>query len=526
MQNARTHTSKIRTRWFTVILLLIWLIAVTYLASTHEFRRDEVRALSLARAAQWPWDLFALTRYDGHPIVWYALLYVGWHIAHSSLVLPLISIAIAFAAVILFLRIAPFPLWFKCLFIFSGLPFYEYAVTARNYGISMLLMVVAAALFAQSTKYRAKKGWWLALILALLANTNVHSALIVGVITTLWATKLAVNLMGWRSKTSARREMQAPTREILAQFAIIIAGVVLCAITTWPTDNTILTSAHRVFRLDEFAGAIFTALVRPDLTFKHLGTEQLSPIVTAVLLAFAILGLVRHRSFFWAALATHTLLGVLFLQVYSGSYRHEGLFIIFLLFLYWQAWVKESNIKSRSFKLGFYAGLVPLICINVFLGGQYALDDVQHALSSNRALGQLIQQTPAYSQAIIMAEPDYAVESLPYYTDNPLYVLREGRFGKTVAWTTAASDRMSLGQLLAAAKKIQAQEQRPVLVVLGHLHISDSDKQAAGEKRFSYNKTFTWRAEDWVAFGTATQRIAIFDEATSDENYEVYWLRP
>ena len=222
----------------------------------------------------------------------------------------------------------------------------------------------------------------------------------------------------------------------------------------------------------------------------------------------------------------HTLLGLLFLRVYSGSYRHEGLFVIFLLFLYWQAWVEQPNNKSHWFKLGFYAGLMPLILVNVFLGGQYALDDVQHALSSNRAFGQLIQQTPAYHQAIIMAEPDFAVESLPYYADNPLYLLREGRFGKTVSWTTAASDHMSLGQLLAAAKKMQTQQQRPILIVLGHLDISDSEKKKAGETRFSYNKTFTWSAEDWVAFDAATQRVATFDQATSDEIYGVYVLQP
>ena len=130
--------------------------------------------------------------------------------------------------------------------------------------------------------------------------------------------------------------------------------------------------------------------------------------------------------------------------------------------------------------MGFYAGLTPLIVLNVVLGGQYAWDDIQHALSSNRAFAQLIQQTPAYRDAIIMAEPDYAVESLPYYADNPLYLLREGRFNKTVSWTTASADRMSLGQLLAAAKQVQAQEQRPVLIVLGHLDISPVEKQQGG----------------------------------------------
>ncbi len=506
--------------WGSLFVLALWLALVIFLATHHEFRRDEVRALSLARAAHWPWELFALTRYDGHPILWYVALYIGLCISSSPLVLPIVSIAFAFVAVAIVLRYAPFSFWFKCLFVFSGLPLYEYAVTARNYGISLLLMVIAAALY----KHRTRHGWWLALVLALLANTNVHSALIVGIIAGMWVLSLTTNLAGWRLRLLAHQRSTAPTFEVLAQFVLIAAGIALCALTTWPTQDTILTSAHRAFRLDEFALSLLTALVRPDLTFEHLTPYPLSPVVTGVLLALSVIGLIRRPALFLAALTVQILLGLLFLLVYSGSYRHEGLFLIFLLFLYWQ-WADSPNPKSRWFNLGFYGGLLPLVLLNVILGGQYAWDDVQHELSSNRAFGQLIQRTSTYPNAIIMAEPDYAVESLPYYADNAFYLLREGRFSKTVSWTTASADRMSLGQLLAAAKQIQAQEHRPILIALGHLDIDDAAKQHSGEKRYSYNKTFAWSAEDWAAFSAATEHVATFDVATSDEIYAVYLLK-
>ena len=44
--------------------------------------------------------------------------------------------------------------------------------------------------------------------------------------------------------------------------------------------------------------------------------------------------------------------------------------------------------------------------------------------------------------------------------------------------------------------------------------------------RYSYNKTFAWSVEDWVAFDAATERIAVLDSATSDEIYTIYLLRP
>lgn len=516
MQTDRRVSFSAKHFWltlFTLITLFLWLAIVLFVASHHEFRRDEVRAWSLAREARWPWELFPLIRNDGHPVVWYALLYLGLWVVNSPLVLPVVSVLIAFAAVVLFMRFAPFPLWFRCLFIFGGLPLYEYTVSARNYGISMLLMVIAAVLYP----HRAKQGWWLAVVLALLANTNVHSALLVGVVAGVWATQV-IRL-----------------RQPGAQFGLIIAAIALCALTTWPTENTILTSAHRATQPGDLALAFLQAVFRPDLTFKHLAPEQLSPvlapILVAIFLVISAMGLLHHRQLFIAALAAQTLLGMLFLQVYSGSYRHEGLYLVFLLCLYWQAWRKheKSGATSRWLGFGFYAGLVPLLTLNLILAVQFTQEDVQHDLSANRAFGALIQRTSAYSNAfgnaIIMAEPDYAIESLPYYIDNAIYLPREGRLGTTVSWTTVAADRMSLGQLLAAAQKIQQQENRPVLIALGHLEIDDAQKLSTGELRYSYNKFFTWHAEDWAVFEAATERMARFDEVVGDETYEVYALK-
>ena len=67
--------------------------------------------------------------------------------AATVLVLKVLSILIAGAAMLLFIFRSPFPLPLKVLFVFSLLPLYEYAVMARNYGISMLLMFSFAALY-------------------------------------------------------------------------------------------------------------------------------------------------------------------------------------------------------------------------------------------------------------------------------------------------------------------------------------------------------------------------------------------
>ena len=130
-----------------------------------------------------PLDLYHLIRYEGHPILWYLILYLGHSIVDSPLVLPIASIAIASAAVALFMLRSPFPLWLKALFLFSGLPLYEYSVMARNYGISMLLLFLVASLY----RYRTTQWLPLAIGLGLLANTNIHATVLAFLLMLTWA---------------------------------------------------------------------------------------------------------------------------------------------------------------------------------------------------------------------------------------------------------------------------------------------------------------------------------------------------
>jgi pimeloyl-ACP methyl ester carboxylesterase len=84
------------------------------------------------------------------------------------------NVAIVSAGVALFLRFAPLPLALKLIWVFGVLPLHEYGVVARSYGLSFALLTAAcAALSAQRRRPLLIGG-----LLALLANTNVHSLIL------------------------------------------------------------------------------------------------------------------------------------------------------------------------------------------------------------------------------------------------------------------------------------------------------------------------------------------------------------
>ena len=61
----------------SAVLLGVWLGVTIFVMTNHEFSRDEVRALSFARAAVSPLNLLDLVKNEGHPVLWYLLLYIG-----------------------------------------------------------------------------------------------------------------------------------------------------------------------------------------------------------------------------------------------------------------------------------------------------------------------------------------------------------------------------------------------------------------------------------------------------------------
>ena len=482
-----------------------------FTTARHEFWRDEVRALSLARAASSPLDLYQLVQYDGHPALWHLLLYVGTSIVDTPLVLPVTSILVGFAGVTVFMVSAPFPLWFRGLFIFSALPLYEYSVMARNYGISMMLLFVAAVLYRKRRTHPLP----FAFALALLANTNVHSAMFACLAAAVWAWDIAVD------------QKQGAVPRGLSRYlplSIVVAGVLVCLAFSMPRENTVLTSVRSTANVTGIAYQFWNAVLRPDDTFPELLPAWLPSKAAVLLLYGAVFGLWRRPNLLLAALAAQTALGVFFRVAYPGWYRHQGLYLVFLVFLYW-LFIESAN--TRTFegarRLLFRGGLMAvlaLIVVDVAKAPGFVRADITGERSASRAFGAFLNESGTYGDAVLIPEPGFILESLPYYAGNAIYLPREGRFGTTVAWTSSRYS-LSLSELLSAARDVRARSGTDVLIVLGSM---DTDLDGAGEKKYLYGNVFSWSAAEAREFRSSTTLVAEFSAFDGDESYKVFAL--
>jgi hypothetical protein len=141
--------------------------------------------------------------------------------------------------------------------------------------------------------------------------------------------------------------------------------------------------------------------------------------------------------------------------------------------------------------------------------------------SSSKSFGRFIMSHPEYHDAIILGEPDYALESLPYYVSNRIYIPRERRFGNRVMFTPANKAQMSLDELLNIAQQVKISNGAKVLIAIGHLDLLNSQRYRIS---YPYNKTFTWSTRELTALKSQTTKVAEFKKAVGDENYEIYLL--
>jgi len=495
------------SRAIAFLVVVVWLAGVLVAAAHHEFWRDEVRALSIARAAATPFDLVRLTRNEGHPLLWYVVLYLGSCVTASSVILPVASIAIALGAVALLMLASPLPVWLGALFVF-GLPLYEYSVSARNYGISMLLMFTAAFFY----RGRATHPLRLAVVLALLANTNAHSTILACLFAALWLTDGVVE---------KKAELRPPASSLL----VLVGGVALASTVAIPHSDSVVSSWIRFEpgRLIEGARSI---LADPGATFASLVRWVPLPApVPGAMIWVAILGLAAVRlRFLAAAVAAMLSLGLFFLTVYPGGLRHEALLLVFVLALYWillDEGAQLTPLRRRLFCAGLFVAIPLLLIGQINVAVTLWNLDVSGQASSSKAFGSFLASSLRYRDAILVPEPDYLVESVPYYAGNRIWLAREHRFGTTASFTSASDRTLSLGQLLADAHRIKSETGRPVLLVLSHPELRGD----AHEVVFSYDKVFTWTDEETREMTDALLFVGSFDASYGDENYNVYEIR-
>jgi hypothetical protein len=301
----------------------------------------------------------------------------------------------------------------------------------------------------------------------------------------------------------------------------------------WPTSELAASDTSHYTTAD-VVSSIWDTVCNPAGAFHKIapGNTGVLAVLASLLLVGSTLGLLSYPPALVASWTALLVLSVVFKLVYKGGLRHQGLFVVFLITLYWMMIEQDRaplrhGVARRLAHVGSLIGLPGLCMVLLGTGFYNAFVDLTGERSASRALGSLLASSPRYTDAVLIGEPDYYLESLPYYSDNPIYIAREGRFGGTVRFVRDIGRDLTLRDLLVSASRVQTSTHKPVLIALGHLDALDVGARSDGQSHsleYPFARTFRWSPDDVAAWRASTKLVATFSDVRGDERYGVYEL--
>jgi len=503
-----------------LLLFALWAALSGFFVFRHVLWRDEVRALSLALSGDTVAAMLRNIHGEGHPALWYLLLRGAHALVPAREVLPAMGWATTAGAAALFAWRAPFRPVTLALVLFGAFFVFEYPAIARNYGIGALALFAVAAAYR---RYR-DKGVVVGLLLAILCNTNVPCCVLAAAMLGFWLIELVSEEgLAW---TPGKRTF-------LLNAAIAAAGAALCFATVFPTVHDAAPNPH-----PNGLGPLLVlqALLVPapsfwDLATPFAPTNPAAATLFGLVIFGSLLGLVRAPAALLSALAALFAFELFFQLVYPGYYRHQSLYLCYLVAMYWlvaqgrgghwpRRWrIEESLGRVKGIGEALFLLLLALQVVSTF--AMLSTESAGFPYSRARDFAALLRRE-RLENAVVIADPDMFLEPLPYYLPHtPLYLMRAQRFGNVVRFTKNVRRELDPDIYLADARRLRQATGRPVAIIIQHRLRTDRSTRTK-EINYWY---FSTTPDQVRRFQAAVPKIADFGPVVSDETYEVYALR-
>lgn len=263
--------------------------------------------------------------------------------------------------------------------------------------------------------------------------------------------------------------------------------------------------------------AIKQAVFLPGDTFSHIMGDRFRKFVTLIIFGTYIILLQRP---FALGVAVLSMIGIsFFFQLFYPfyGYYHENFAYLLMLFVFWVS----TGIPYKKLSKLLINGCFTLILMAQAIMAYHAIKaGSMREYSSSRVLAQWIKMQPPEKKYVLVGEPDYLLESMPYYVSNDIYVPREKQYTKATHFTTLNKKEFSLEEFLQTAEDLKKQG-RHVLMSMGF----DLKKDGPFEIHFSYDRVFRYSPESLNLWSQKTIKVAGFHNAITDENYDVYVLK-
>lgn len=395
--------------WRDYALTALFIILCWVRLTHHQIWRDETNVWAMALASHSLGDLASKLRYEGHPLVWYALLWFVSQFTHSLVALKVVQGAVSAGIYIILGLFSPFSRLERVLLFCSYYIFFEYTIISRTYGLCALFLLLYVCL-------RFYRPQWLvagALLLVLMANSDVMGVLLGGVLACEYA--------------YSRLQAGIPWRRLIPAFTVFVLGFVACYLTVKRApDASVKMYGHLLDHkgsLPMLIAAVVSNVSIPWLPVRFTWPRPFwNPTMASsnvyllvcplVLVAYWALFAKRRPLLFVVAgtLAASTLFSFL---IYFGSVRNFGVVFLAFLFAIWA-------IRMRAARLPVIA--TALLAVAAVEGIAAGIADYTHPFSNAGAAAHWLVSHDLADEQLI-GTPDTSVENVAEQLGKPAYML-------------------------------------------------------------------------------------------------------
>jgi hypothetical protein len=430
----------------------------------HEMWRDEIQAWLIPAGSASLGELIHNLRYEGHPALWHILLWIATRFTARPEAMQVLHLAISAAAVFLFARNAPFSRPVRALAVFGYFPLYEYTVISRSYGLGMLFLFAACALFPT----RRRSYLPLAGALALMASSNPYAWLLA----LAFAGTLVLEPL-WDRDLRARLR---PADAVLSLLLFGAAAAVAAAQMIPPPDGNFATTwflelrAARLFRALTTVARAWLPIPNPTQPVAwntnllwHLRNGA-TALIAAVLIGAAVAAVRRSRPALVLYLGgTAALLGFTYVK-YIGYTRHHGAHFLLLLACLWIARQEIDPETGPEMKPRRDLPLVLLLAVHVLAGAWVYGQDLARPFSAAKATAAFLRD-PHYAEMFLVGYPDSLTTPVSGYLERPLFYPQSRSLGTYVLWNTDRQLQVPFGELCRILRRQVRQHPEGILLV-------------------------------------------------------------
>jgi len=433
-----TGDRKLLTRLILAGIFIIYCILAGYTMFHHELWGDEIHSWNIAKASNSFFDLISNTRYEGHPPLWYVILWSISKFTHDPGSIQVVHLIIACTIVFIILFFSPFPISIKMLIPFGYFFLFEYSVLSRNYAIGILLAFFICMIMHKNFK---KKLLLYYTLLFLLSNSHLLALLLAASFHLYFLLLL--------------KEQRKTSKSIFLHFSLGIIILLPSVYFIFPPADSSLSTNYWLNRwnfnqLSSIIQAPVRAFIPIPLWFEYhfwdtnflIGNDNLTLfskwrtlLISPGLVLFMIFLFKQNKKCLSFFLFNFFLIILVSFIIPFTNERHVGFIFIGFLIALWLYTFHHPVTKIQNW-------IILLLLSFQMIGGIIAITkDIKYPFSNSYKVNELLKKIPAGEKIVT----DYwCLNTLSTFTDKPYYCVDLQRETSYLLWN---------GELTTALKK-------------------------------------------------------------------------